>query len=95
VLWLCTGRRTVAHLLCTIAPLTDGHRTSDQRVRSSASWGSVQLACAVCRLVVALLPADRPLLLAGDDPVDGHPGSKVSGTARHRDPVRSSHSDTA
>jgi hypothetical protein len=92
---LCTGRRTVANLLRTMAPLTDGHRTSYQRVLSSASWCSVQLACAVCRLVVALLPADRPLLLAGDDTVDGHPGRKVYGKARHRDPVRSSHSYTA
>jgi hypothetical protein len=92
---LCTGRRTVANLLRTMAPLTDGHRTSYQRVLSSASWCSVQLACAVCRLVVALLPGDRPLLLAGDDTVDGHPGRKVYGKARHRDPVRSSHSYTA
>jgi hypothetical protein len=92
---LCTGRRTVANLLRTAAPLTAGHRTTYQRVLSSASWSSLQLACALCRLVVALLPADRPLLLAGDDTVDGHPGRKVYGKARHRDPVRSSHSYTA
>jgi hypothetical protein len=33
--------------------------------------------------------------VAGDDTVDEHPGRKVFGKARHRDPVRSSHSFTA
>src|SRR5262249_56088224 len=60
---LCTGRRTVANLLRTAAPLAAGHRTSYQRVLSSASWSSLRLACALCRLVVALVPPDRPLLL--------------------------------
>ena len=31
----------------------------------------------------------------GDDTVDGHPGREVHGEASHRDPVRSSHADTA
>jgi hypothetical protein len=92
---LCTGRRTVANLLRVAAPLAAGHRTSYQRVFSSASWSAMQLACCLCRLVVALLPPDRPILLAGDDTVDGHPGEHVYGKARHRDPVRSSHGYTA
>jgi DDE superfamily endonuclease len=92
---LCTGRRTVANLLRVAAPLADGHITSYQRVFSSASWSAMQVACRLCRLVVALLPPDRPILLAGDDTVDGHPGRRVYGKARHRDPVRSSHGYTA
>ena len=35
------------------------------------------------------------MILVGDDTVDGHPGRKVYGKARHRDPVRSSHGYTA
>ena len=35
------------------------------------------------------------MTLVGDDTVDGHPGRKVYGKARHRDPVRSSHAYTA
>jgi hypothetical protein len=92
---LCTGRRTVANLLRVAAPLAAGHVTSYQRVFSSASWSAMQLACCLCRLVVALLPPDRPIVLAGDDTVDGHPGRRVYGKARHRDPVRSSHGYTA
>jgi hypothetical protein len=33
--------------------------------------------------------------LVGDDTVDGHPGRRVYGKGRHRDPVRSSHAYTA
>ena len=92
---LCTGRRTVANLLRVVAPLAAGHVTSYQRVFSSASWSAMQLACRLCQLVVALLPPGRPILMAGDDTVDGHPGRRVYGKARHRDPVRSSHGYTA
>ncbi len=35
------------------------------------------------------------MVLVGDDTVDGHSGPKVYGKARHRDPVRSTHSHTA
>jgi hypothetical protein len=92
---LCTGRRTVANLLRVAAPLACGHITTYQRVFSSASWSAIRLACGLCRAVVALIPPDRPIYLAGDDTVDGHPGKRVYGKARHRDPVRSSHSYTA
>jgi hypothetical protein len=92
---LCTGRRTVANLLRTARPLCEGHRTTYQRVLSSAEWSAVQLACRLARLVLALVPIDQPVILAGEDTVDGHPGRKVYGKARHRDPVRSSHGHTA
>src|SRR3954454_13540643 len=92
---LCTGRRTIANLLRVAAPLADGHATSYQRVSSSASWSAMQPACGPCRLGGALLPPDQPIVLAGDDTGDGHPGKHVYGKARHRDPVRSSHGYTA
>src|ERR671917_467897 len=46
-------------------------------------------------LLLSLAPADGPIPLAGDDTVESHPGRKVHGKARHRDPVRSSHGYTA
>jgi DDE superfamily endonuclease len=92
---LTVGRRTVANLLRTAAPLASGHVTTYQRVLSSASWSAMRLACTLCRLVLGLLPSDRSVLLVGDDTVESHPGRKVYGKARHRDPVRSSHSYTA
>jgi hypothetical protein len=92
---LTTGRRTIANLLRTLGPLYQGHKTSYQRVFSAASWSGLRLACLLTRFVVAHFLADRPIPLVGDDTVDGHKGKKVYGKARHRDPVRSSHSYTA
>ncbi len=92
---LTTGRRIIANLLRTAGSLAPGHTSSYRRVFSEARWSTLQLACALARLVVALLPEDAPILLAGDDTVIAHPGPHVFGKARHRDPVRSSHSYTA
>lgn len=92
---LTSGRRTVANLLRTLGPLAQGHPTTYQRVFSAASWSSLQLACLLARFVVAYFLPDGPIPLVGDDTVDGHKGKKVYGKARHRDPVRSSHSYTA
>src|SRR6266478_4068958 len=92
---LTTGRRTVANLLRTLRGLVPGHRTSYQRVLSAAHWSGLQLACRLTRVLLDRLVPDGPVLLVGDDTVDGHPGKHVYGKARHRDPVRSSHSYTA
>jgi DDE superfamily endonuclease len=73
---LTTGRRTVANLLRTAAPLAPGHITTYRRVLSSASWSAMRLACGLCRFVLTLLPPDRPIPLVGDDTVDGHPGRR-------------------
>jgi hypothetical protein len=92
---LTTGRRTVANLLRTLGGLAPGHRTSYQRVLSSAGWSGLRLACLLSRQVLRLLPPGRPVVLVGDDTVDGHKGKRVYGKARHRDPVRSTKSFTA
>jgi hypothetical protein len=92
---LTTGRRTVANLLRTVTPLTHGHPSSYRRTLSAASWSAMQLACGLGRLVLTLVPTDQPVPLVGDDTVESHPGRKVHGKARHRDPVRSSHGFTA
>jgi hypothetical protein len=92
---LTTGRRTVANILRTAAPIARGHVTTYQRVLSSAEWSALRLACQLCRLVLALIPSEQAVILVGDDTVDGHPGRLVYGKARHRDPVRSSHGYTA
>jgi DDE superfamily endonuclease len=92
---ITTGRQSVANLLRTAGPLASGHISSYRRVFSQARWSAIRLACALTRYLVARLPADVPVLLAGDDTVVAHPGPHVYGKARHRDPVRSSHAFTA
>jgi hypothetical protein len=92
---LTTGRRTVANLLRTLGRLAPGHRTAYQRVLSRASWSGLRLGCALAAFLLRGLPGDAPVVLVGDDTVDGHKGKRVYGKARHRDPVRSTHSYTA
>lgn len=92
---LTTGRRTVANLLRTAGSLAPGDPSSYRRVFSQARWSMIRLACALTRHIIALLPDDQPIVLAGDDTVVAHPGAHVYGKARHRDPVRSSHAYTA
>lgn len=89
-----TGRRTVANLLRTLRHLAPGHRTDYQRVLSRAPWSGVALGCVLMRFVLDHLVPDGPVMLVGDDTVDGHKGPCVYGKARHRDAVRSSHSYT-
>jgi DDE superfamily endonuclease len=92
---LTPGRRTVANLLRTLGPLAPGHRTSYQRALSSASWSGLYLGVLLARFLLRRLLPDGPVVLAGDDTVDGHKGRRVYGKARHRDPVRSTKSYTA
>jgi hypothetical protein len=47
------------------------------------------------RFALDHLVPDGPVILVGDDTVDGHKGKCVYGKARHRDAVRSTHSYTA
>ena len=92
---LTTGRRTVANVLRTLRHLAPGHRTSYQRVLSRAPWSGLALGCALARFLLDHFLPDGPVVLVGDDTVDGHKGPMVYGKARHRDPVRSTHSHTA
>lgn len=90
-----TGRRTVANLLRTVGHLAPGHDASYRRVPSSARWSGLVLGCALTRFLLDHLVPAGPAHLVGDDTVDGHPGRRVYGKGRHRDPVRSSHAYTA
>lgn len=92
---LTVGRRTIANLLRTAGSLADGASSSYRRVFSKARWSPLRLACVLARRVVALLPPDAEVVLVGDDTVFSHPGDRVFGKGRHRDPVRSSHAFTA
>jgi hypothetical protein len=92
---LAPGRRTVANLVRTVQSLAHGHRTSYQRVLSSATWSALQLGCRLGAFVLQHLVPTGRVTLVGDDTVLSRPGRRVYGKARHRDPLRSSHSYTA
>ena len=76
---LTSGRHTVANLLRTLGRLAARHRTDYQRVLSRAPWSGLQLGCMLARFLLTHLVPDGPVLLVGDDTVDGHPGRHVCG----------------
>jgi hypothetical protein len=92
---LTTGRRTVSNLLRTVGDLRHGDPSSYQHVLSMRHWSTMALARILIRFIFDHYVGEGPVLLAGDDTVDEHPGVKVYGKGRHRDPVRSTHSYTA
>jgi len=92
---LTTGRRTVANLLRSVAGLTEGDPSSYHRVLSLGQWSGLSLAALLTRFILRHFWPQGRVRLVGDDTVTEHPGRKVHGKARHRDPVRSSHSYTA
>jgi hypothetical protein len=92
---LTQGRRTLSNLLRTVAALTAGDSSSYHRVLSLAQWSALSLAAILTRFIIQHFWPQGRIRLVGDDTVTEHPGRKVYGKARHRDPVRSSHRYTA
>ncbi|MGE0826681.1 MAG: transposase [Candidatus Binatia bacterium] len=89
------GRRTITNLLRTVQLLVRGHPSSYHRVFSHRRWTLRGLGHALAHFILTQGVPAGPVALAGDDTVEEHPGRKVFGKARHRDPVRSSHTFTA
>lgn len=92
---LTVGGRTVANLLRCLGALAPGHSSSYHRVLSLRRWSTRRLARRYIAAVLARFAPHGTVELAGDDTVTEHPGPKVYGKGRHRDPVRSTHSFTA
>jgi DDE superfamily endonuclease len=70
---LTQGRHTVANLLRTLGSLAPGHRTDYQRVLSRAPWSGLGLGRALAGYILLHLCPTDPVILVGDDTVDGHP----------------------
>lgn len=92
---LTVGRRTVSNILRTVGVLASGHPSSYHRVFSKRCWSSWTIARALAGFILTYLIPQGVVPLAGDDTVEQHKGKKVFAKARHRDPVRSTHTYTA
>src|SRR5262249_26255930 len=92
---LTTGRRTVSNLLRTVADLAEGDPSSSHRVLSLAQWSTLTLTSLLSRVIMPRFSHARTVRVVCGVAVTEPPGRKVQGKARHRDPVRSSHSYTA
>ncbi len=91
---LTIGNRTVCNLLRTVGFLAPGHPSSYHRLFSTRCWSIWRLGRGLAGWVLDHLVPEGRIHLVGDDTVDEHPGDKVFGKGRHRDPVRSTHSYT-
>ncbi len=89
---LTVGGRTITNLLRVLGVLAPGHPSSYHRVFSRDRWSFSSLGRRYVAGVLARFAPRGPILLAGDDTVTEHPGPRVFGKGRHRDPVRSTHS---
>ncbi len=89
------GNHTILNLLRTPATLVPGHPSSFHRVFSQRRWSSWQLARRLLTWLLQQVLPTGPIRLAGDDTVDEQRGKQVYGKGCHRDPVRSTHTDTA
>jgi hypothetical protein len=92
---LTTGSRTICNLVRTIGPLVPGHVSSYHKVFTKRRWSTWTFARCLTALILKRFVPKGIVHLACDDTVDEHPGKKVYGKGRHRDPIRSSHSYTA
>lgn len=92
---LTVGGHTIADLLRGLGALAPGHSSSYHRALSPRRWSTRRLARRYIAAVLARFAPQGTVELAGDDTVTEHPGAKVYGKGRHRDPVRSTHSFTA
>ena len=93
---LAQGRRTVTEMLRVTAFLgPQKHFSSYHRFWSRARWSSLHLARVLTGLVVARVPPEAPLLVAGDDTTERRSGANVYGVGCHRDPVRSTRGNPA
>lgn len=86
------GRRTVSHALVPIAPLMRGHWSAYHRLYCAARFSMWELAGALVRQVIKLLPQDVVIELVADDTVVGKDGDRVWAKGTHRDSTRSSRS---
>ena len=89
--WIVTlGRRTVSHTLRVIEPHLNGHWCNYHRIWSKARFSMWKLGEALSRLVIAMLPANSPIILVADETVDGKEGDHVWAKGTHYDARRSS-----
>ena len=71
---LTTGRRTVANLLRTLRQLAPGHPTDYRRVLSELRGPGSGSGCALVRFLLDHVVPAGPVMVVGDDTVDGHKG---------------------
>jgi len=86
---LCRKERTVASTLRIMGLGNDPHFVNYHRVLSKARWSGLQASKILLGLLVALVPANCPIIIGVDDTIERRKGKKIKAKGCYRDPVRS------
>lgn len=86
---LCRKEHTVAAILRIMGLKDDPHFVNYHRVLNKAQWSSLQTAKILLGLLVALVPADLPVIIGVDDTIERRKGKKIKAKGCYRDPTRS------
>ena len=81
---LCRSRRTTTGLIVAADAAGAKHFTSYHRLFSQAAWPAGRFWLGILRVVVPRLCPSGPLVLVGDDTVQGKCGRKISGASNWR-----------
>lgn len=87
---LVIGRRTVASALRAMGKAGERRFTNYHRLLNRDAWSCLAAGQVLLGLVLAVLPPEAPLVLAGDDTIERRNGRRIRAKGCYRDPVRSS-----
>ena len=90
---LCRGPRRVSSVLRVMGLASTRNFSKYHRVLSRADWSSLALAKILLGLLIALLPASWPVIVAVDETLERRKGKKIKAKGVYRDTVRSSQSN--
>lgn len=90
---LCRGPRRVSSVLRVMGLASIRNFSKYHRVLSRAEWSCLGLAKILLGLLVNLLPASLPVIIAVDETLERRKGKKIKAKGAYRDAVRSSQSN--
>ena len=90
---LCRGPRRISSILRVMGLSNIANFSKYHRVLSRANWNGLELAKILLGLLVKLLPASWPIIIAVDETLERRRGKKIKAKGLYRDAVRSSQSN--
>jgi DDE superfamily endonuclease len=89
---LCRGPRRITSILRVMGLANEINFSKYHRVLSHARWNGLALSKILLGLLIQILPASCPILIAVDETLERRKGKKIKAKGVYRDAVRSSQS---
>lgn len=90
---LCRGPRRISSILRVMGLSNIANFSKYHRVLSRANWNGLRLAKILLGLLVQLLPASWPIIIAVDETLERRRGKKIKAKGLYRDAVQSTQSN--